>query len=83
MKRDFLNRMMKMKDDKSFVLTKREAMDMLGIRGTLLAELEGLAKIPVASRRIGYTAAEARRMIGALLAALMGDRRVRAGGTEI
>ncbi len=82
MNRHFMSRMMKMKDDGALVLTKKEAALMLGIRQATLAELEGLANVPAASRRVGYTVAQVRSMIGALLATLAGGRRGAAGGTR-
>lgn len=70
--------MVKMRGDNSLVLTKREALDMLGIRGAALAELEGLARVRCTPKRVVYTAAETRRLIAALLTAFMRIRKVRA-----
>jgi hypothetical protein len=71
MTRGFLSRIVKIKDVRSLILTKKETMAILGVREAALAQLERLAGLSTRKTRIGYTAAEVTRMLGAMRSALV------------
>ncbi|HAZ08345.1 MAG TPA: hypothetical protein DCZ01_07475 [Elusimicrobia bacterium] len=79
MKRGFLARVAKIKDDGSIVLTQREILGIPGVCSASLAQLEDLAGLPSQRRRIGYTSAEVLRRALQLLLTRPGEARAGKG----
>lgn len=55
-----------MEQARHFIITKREALNILGIRKASLAHIERAAKIPDIAHRDGYTAVELKRLLAKL-----------------
>ncbi|MBI5244078.1 MAG: hypothetical protein HY922_10455 [Elusimicrobia bacterium] len=51
---------------RDFVITKGEALRILGIKGVSLDDLEHVAKIPSLHDREGYTSTELKRLMASL-----------------
>lgn len=57
---------MHMEQSRQFVVTKQEALNILGIRKASLTQLERVARISGLPDRHGYTAVELKRLLAKL-----------------